>query len=192
MLILLRCAGAYADGKVSGEDLESDYAYLQGAIGRGIGEVLEPPDRERAQLFVRAHDYVSLSVFLADRLEAQAREREAQGLRRAVVSRSIGMTRDHRVRGTALANYAIALLRTGDLEKARAVAAHATRANPHAVGLKISCILILADAGVSPQECLEMFAYVRRMYVLTESEEGRVAGAERELRTPSTAAPGAA
>jgi hypothetical protein len=188
MRILLRCASAYADGRVSGEDLESDYAYLQGAIGRGTGEVLEPPERERAQQFVRTHDYVSLAVFLSDRLAAQAREGEAQGLRSAVVSRAIGMTRDHRVRGTALANYAIALVRTGELETARAVAAHATRTNPHSVGLKICCILILADAGVSPQECLEMFAYVRRMYVLSESEETRVASAECELRLSLAAA----
>lgn len=192
MLILLRCASGFADGRVSGSDLVADYAYLQDAIRRGIGEALGAVDLERAQQFSRAHDYVSLSVFLADRLAAQARDEEAQRLRRAVVGGEIGMTRDHRVSGTALANYAIALLRTGDPEKAKAVAARATRMNPHAVDLKISCIQILADAGVSPQECLEMFDYVRRMYVLSPAEEARVAGAERELRLCATAAPGAA
>jgi hypothetical protein len=182
LLVLLRCASSYTDGTVGSNDVLSDYAALQTAIISEVTPLLDESDHELVQRTVQAHDFVSLSVLIADRLNRQGRSVDADLLLKSVATGAVGMTLDFQVRGTSLANYAISLLRTGRGEEAKEIAAHAARTYPHDVRLKIHCVRILADAGVPSDECLEMIAYVRRMYVLSARDEDLVRDAERELR----------
>jgi hypothetical protein len=179
LLVLLRIASAYTDGtRAANYDLVSEYDAVQETILHEASAIVGGPKVSTLEHFLRCNDYVSIGVLCGDRLRSANRVNDADTIDKAVAEGVIKLTRNFAVRGTAKINRALALLRVGRASEAAKLAQETTRSYPGDVGLKLTCLQILAASGVNETDLAEMAAYVRRSYNLDANQEGKLKALE--------------